>query len=399
MKISHRALQISPSLTLALTAKAKKLKEEGVDVVSFGAGEPDFNTPRYIIDAAKKALDEGKTKYTPASGTAEIKKVICQKLKKDNGLNYAPENIVVSNGAKHSLANLFMAIVEEGDEVIVPTPFWLTYPELITLAGGSPVYVETKAENGFKITAEELKRAITPKTVALVLNNPNNPTGAVYSKEEIYALAKVVEESGIAVVSDEIYEMLNYTGEEIVSIASYSDKVKEQTIIVNGVSKSYAMTGWRIGFIAAPSAVAKAIGNMQSHMTSNPNSIAQSATEEAYRSEEGEKFLKTMLASFSKRRELIMKSLDENGFEYIRPEGAFYALVKVSPLFGKKYDGKKINTAHEFAATLLDKKAVTVIPCESFGASEYVRLSYAISEEDIVKGVNRMGEFAKEMED
>jgi aspartate aminotransferase len=261
------------------------------------------------------------------------------------------------------------------------------------------VYVETKEENGFKITAEELKRAITPRTVALVLNNPNNPTGAVYSEEEIYSIAKVVEESGITVVSDEIYEMLNYTGNKIVSIASYSEKVKEQTIIVNGVSKSYAMTGWRIGFIAAPAPVAKAIGNMQSHMTSNPNSIAQAATVEAYCSAEGEKFLAKMLQSFSKRRALIMHQLDQNGFEYIRPDGAFYALVKVSHLFGKKYNGKQINTAHEFASILLDTMAVTVIPCESFGASEYVRLSYAISEEDIVKGVDRIGEFARKMED
>ena len=399
MKISQRALQISPSLTLALTAKSKKLKEEGVDVVSFGAGEPDFNTPSYIIESAKRALDEGKTKYTPASGTVEIKKAICDKLQKDNHLTYAPENIVVSNGAKHSLANVFMAIVEEGDEVIVPTPYWLTYPELITLAGGKPIFVETKEENGFKITADELRRAITHKTVALVLNNPNNPTGAVYSKEEIYALAKVVEESGITVVSDEIYEMLNYTGKEIVSIASYSEKVKAQTIIVNGVSKSYAMTGWRIGFIACEAKVAKAISNMQSHMTSNPNSIAQVATVTAYCSSEGEKFLETMLASFSSRRALIMEKLTENGFEFIRPDGAFYALVKVSQLFGKKYNGKQINTAHELASTLLDEKAVTVIPCESFGASEYVRLSYAISEDDIVKGVDRMGEFAKAMED
>ena len=397
MKIAKRAAQISPSLTLELTAKAKKLKAEGRDVVSFGAGEPDFNTPEYILNSAKDALDKGVTKYTPASGTVELKSAICAKLKRDNGLEYKNEDIVISNGAKHSLANTFMAIIDDGDEVIVPAPFWLTYPELIRLAGGVPVIVNTTAQNGFKLTAEELKSAITPKTKAIVLNNPNNPTGAVYTREEIFALAEVLEKTDIVVVSDEIYEVLNYSGKEIVSIATYSQKLKDQTVIINGVSKTYAMTGWRIGFIAAPTPVAKAIANMQSHMTSNPNSIAQYATVTAYNSPEGEKFLAQMHQSFSRRRALIMEKLDETGLPYIRPDGAFYVMVDVSSLFGKKYDGALIESAHSLATIMLDKTSTTVIPCESFGAPNYIRLSYATSDEDIVKGIDRINDFIKNL--
>ena len=310
MKIAKRALEITPSLTLELTAKAKKLKKEGRDVVSFGAGEPDFNTPEYITNAAKEALDKGLTKYTPASGTATLKKVICDKLKRDNGLDYSPANIVVSNGAKHALFNAMQAIIEEGDEVIIPAPFWLTYPELVKLAGGVPVIVQTKPENGFKLTAAELEAALTPATRALVLNNPNNPTGAVYTEEEIVSLARVVEKTDIAVISDEIYEVLNYTDKPVYSIAAYSQKLKDQTIIVNGVSKTYSMTGWRIGFTACDAAVSKAISSMQSHATSNPNTIAQYAAQSAYEHEEGEAFLREMRESFDRRRKLIMAKLD-----------------------------------------------------------------------------------------
>lgn len=396
MKITNRARQITPSLTLELTAKAKKMKEEGKDVVSFGAGEPDFNTPEYVRNAAKEALDKGMTKYTPASGTVALKNAICKKLKTGNGLDYAPTDVVVSNGAKHALHNAIQAVVEEGDEVIIPAPFWLTYPELVKLAGGVPVIVDTDAKDGFKITAEKLSAAITDKTAAIILNNPNNPTGAVYTKEEIYALAAVIEKTDICVISDEIYEVLNYTSEPVVSIATYSDKLKAQTIIINGVSKSYSMTGWRIGYTAAPTAVSKAIANMQSHMTSNPNSIAQYATLVAYESEEGEAFLSEMLASFARRRKLITDKLDEiKQLSYIRPDGAFYVMLCVKPLFGKTVEGVTVNSAMDFASVLLDKADVAVIPCESFGAGDYVRLSYAISDADIVKGVERIGEFVK----
>lgn len=398
MKIASRALNISPSLTLEITAKAKAMKAEGKDVVSFGAGEPDFNTPEYIISAAKEALDAGFTKYTPASGTAALKQAVCDKLFRDNALTYSPAQIVVSNGAKHALHNALMATVEEGDEVLVPAPYWLTYPELIRLAGGVPVVVPTRAENGFKLTADELKAAITSRTKGLILNNPNNPTGAVYTAGEIAALAEVIEKTDITVISDEIYEVLNYTGEKVRSIASYSEKLKEQTIIVNGVSKTYAMTGWRIGFTAAPLAVSKAIANMQSHTTSNPNSIAQYATLAAYEHTEGENFLRMMKGSFASRRALIMEELGKHGLAFVRPDGAFYIMVDVREYLGRTHGGKKMGSAHDFATELLAAKDVAAIPCESFGADGYLRLSYAISDADIVKGIGRIAEFVREIE-
>ena len=399
MKIAKRALEISPSLTLELTAKANKLKAEGRDVVSFGAGEPDFNTPEYIRDAAKEALDKGMTKYTPASGTAELKKAVCDRFALINNLIYKPENIVISNGAKHALYNALAAVVEEGDEVIIPSPFWLTYPELVKLVGGVPVFVKTAEENGFKLTATELENAVTDKTAAVIINNPNNPTGAVYTEREIKALAAVIEKTNIAVISDEIYEALNYTDKPVYSIASCSEMLKSRTIIVNGVSKTYSMTGWRIGFTASDAAVAKAISSMQSHMTSNPNSIAQYASLAAYKGAEGIAFLDEMKSSFDRRRRLIMKKLDEiPALSYVKPEGAFYIFVCVKGIFGKSYRGSVINSAHELADILLDAADVTVIPCESFGNGDYIRLSYAVSDEDIVKGVERIGRFVSALE-
>ncbi len=399
MKIAKRALEISPSLTLELTAKANKLKAEGRDVVSFGAGEPDFNTPEYIRDAAKEALDKGMTKYTPASGTVELKKAVCDRFALINNLIYKPENIVISNGAKHALYNALAAVVEEGDEVIIPSPFWLTYPELVKLVGGVPVFVKTAAGNGFKLTATELENAVTDKTAAVIINNPNNPTGAVYTERDIKALAAVIEKTNIAVISDEIYEALNYTDKPVYSIASCSEKLKSRTIIVNGVSKTYSMTGWRIGFTASDAAVAKAISSMQSHMTSNPNSIAQYASLAAYKGAEGIAFLDEMKSSFDRRRRLIMKKLDEiPALSYVKPEGAFYIFVCVKGIFGKSYRGSVINSAHELADILLDAADVTVIPCESFGNGDYIRLSYAVSDEDIVKGVERIGRFVSALE-
>jgi len=385
-------------LTLESTAKAKKLKDEGVDVVSFGAGEPDFNTPEYIRESAKRAIDKGLTKYTPASGLLALKEAVCKKLKRDNGLDYSAQNIVISNGAKHSLYNALMATVEAGDEVIVPAPYWLTYPELIRFCGATPVFVQTKAENGFKITAEELKAAITPKTRAFIFNNPNNPTGAVYTEEETKALAEVLAGTDICVIADEIYEKLNYVCDAY-SIASYSENLKKNTIVINGVSKTYAMTGWRIGFLAADLPIAKAISNVQSQMTSNPNSIAQYASITAYEGEEGDVFLDTMRVSFDRRRKLICSKLDAvEGISYIKPHGAFYVMVNVSGAFGKSVNGEVINSALGFANAFIKKSAVAVIPCEPFGAPDYVRLSYAISEHDIVKGIERLDAFLRELE-
>lgn len=390
---SKRAESVSPSLTLAITAKGKKMKEEGIDVVSFGAGEPDFNTPNYIIESAKTALDKGITKYTPASGTVELKKAIAKKFKVDNNLDYEPSQIVVSNGAKHSLDNAIVAIVNDGDEVILPAPYWLTYPELIKLAGGVPVIIDAKAENDFKITPQDLEKAITKNTKALIFNNPSNPTGTVYTKEEITQLAKVVEKHDIYVISDEIYEKLVY-GVEHYSIAQVSEKLKENTIVVNGVSKSYSMTGWRIGYTASNSKLAKIMGNVQSHKASNPNSIAQYATVTALESREGEKFLDTMLKTFTTRRQLMLDLLkDMSPLTHVVPNGAFYVMVGVTNLIGKTVDGVKINGAADFANLLIDKANVVVIPCESFGASDYIRLSYAVSEENIKKGLSRIKEF------
>ena len=394
MKIAQRVLDIAPSLTLEITAKAKKMKAEGIHVVSFGAGEPDFDTPDYIVAAAKYALDHGMTKYTPASGTESLKKAICAKLKKDNGLDYLPNQIVVSNGAKHALANAFLATLDPGEEVIVPSPFWLTYPELIKLAGGVPVYVDTKAENSFKITPEELEKAVTPKTRAFLINNPNNPTGAVYTREEVEALAAVLAKyPDIYVISDEIYEKLCY-GVEPYSFAA-APGMKDRTVIINGVSKTYSMTGWRIGYTASDAALAKAIGSMQSHMTSNPNTIAQYAAEQALAHREGEEFLRTMRMTFDARRRQIIRLLKEidDTVEFIEPKGAFYVMVSVRNLIGRKVGGVKITSAQKFAEVLLEKKQVAVIPCESFGAEGYIRLSYAISDADIVEGLTRIADF------
>ncbi|MDE6397777.1 MAG: pyridoxal phosphate-dependent aminotransferase [Clostridiales bacterium] len=393
--IAQRCKRVSPSLTLEITAKAKQMRAEGKSVVSFGAGEPDFNTPAYIVRAAEHALSEGMTKYTPASGTEQLKKAICDKLQKDNSLTYEPKNIVVSNGAKHALYNAFLAIVDPGDEVIVPAPYWLTYPELIKLCEGVPVFVHAKAENDFKLTADELKAAITPKTKAVLLNNPCNPTGAVYDKAELTALAKVLEEANVYVISDEIYEKLVYEGGAYYSIAQYSEKLKEKTIVINGVSKTYAMTGWRIGYTASNAEIAKAISGMQSHTTSNPNSIAQYASYAAYSHSEGDAFLAEMLATFDgRRKEMIEKLRAMKDLSFIYPKGAFYVMIDVEHLFGKTTaGGAKLTSAYDVATALLAEQMVAAIPCESFGAPQYLRLSYAISNEDIREGLRRLEKF------
>lgn len=397
MRISQKVSKIAPSLTLEITAKAKKMKAEGISVISFGAGEPDFNTPDYIIESAKKALDIGFTKYTPASGTAELKKVISEKFKKDNGLDYAPEQIVVSSGAKASLFHAICTLVDDGDEVIVPSPFWLTYPELIGLAGGKTVYVETLSDCDYKITAKQLKNAITDKTKLLILNSPNNPTGAVYTEEELKAIANVVEEAGIYVIADEIYEKLIYDGEKHVSIATLSSYMYDHTVTVNGVSKSYSMTGWRIGYLGAPKDIAKAISSMQSHTSSNPCSISQYASTTALDSPESDKFIENMQIVFDERRKLLVSLIkDIDGVTYTTPKGAFYVFVDVSALYGKTYHGNLINGSLSFADNAL-KAGVALIPGIAFGSDNSIRLSYAISKEDIKEGLDRLAKFIKEL--
>jgi len=393
--VTDRVSKIAPSLTLEITAKAKKMKAEGISVIGFGAGEPDFNTPDYIIESAKKALDIGFTKYTPASGMPELKKAVCKKFKEDNGLDYEESQIVISSGAKSSLYHAIEAVVQDGDEVLLPSPYWLTYPELIKLAGGKVVLVKAEKENGYKVTAEQLRKAYTPKTKALIFNSPNNPTGAVYSKEEIDAIAKFVEETGIYVIADEIYEKLVYGGEKHYSIATYSEKVKEQTIVINGMSKTYAMTGWRIGYLAAPKDVAKAISSMQSHTASNPNSIAQYASVTALNG--GEEFISKMLKTFDERRTFMVERLSNmQGVAVAEPKGAFYVFVDISALIGKKFEGEVIEGSMSFANCAL-KKGVALIPGIAFGDDNSIRLSYAISLEDIKEGLNRLESFIKEL--
>lgn len=397
MDIAKRAKEISPSLTLEITARAKKMKADGMRVVSFAAGEPDFNTPEYIIEAGHEALKKGFTKYTPAAGTLELRNAICAKLKNDNALDYAPANIVVSNGAKHSLFNAFMAILNPGDEVIIPSPYWLSYPELVKMAGGVPVIVETKPENSFKITAAELEGAITDKTKAFILNNPNNPTGAVYTRSELNALGAVIENHEVFVVSDEIYEKLTYERRHH-SIAAYSDTLKERTIVINGLSKTYSMTGWRIGYAAADEHIATAMSSMQSHSTSNANSIAQYASTVALADKyHGDAFLEDMRATFDARRALMMLRLSRLGLKYIEPKGAFYVMVSVKEFEGKSIEGQRIRSAYDFASAMLEQVQVATIPCEGFGAPDYIRLSYAASEKDIERGLDAMGSFLSQL--
>lgn len=397
MSVSKKVKEIAPSLTLEITAKAKKMKAEGVSVISFGAGEPDFNTPEYIINSAKKALDIGFTKYTPTPGTIELRNAICQKFLNDNGLTYTPDQIVVSDGAKSSLFHAISAIVDDGDEVIVPSPFWLTYPELIKLAGGKVVYVQATSKENYKITAEKLANAITDKTKCLILNSPNNPTGAVYTEEEIRAIAKVVEEKGIYVISDEIYETLIYGDEKHFSIASVNEYLKEHTIVINGLSKSYSMTGWRIGYVGAPLEIAKAMSSMQSHTTSNACSIAQYASTTALTDSEGVEFIQKMLGVFDERRKYMIERLSKiPNISFNEPKGAFYTFIDVSAYYGKSFDGEVIDGSLSFASQAL-KVGVALIPGVAFGDDNCIRLSYAISIEDIKEGIDRLENFIKEI--
>lgn len=391
MDLSQNALQITPSMTLEITAKAKQLKAQGIDVIDFGVGEPDFDTPDYIKEAAIDAIKKGYTKYTPSSGISELKKAVCDKLLKDNGLKYQPEQIVISNGAKHSIYNALCAILNPGDEVIIPVPYWLSYPEMVRLAYGKPVFVKTKAENDFKITAEELKNAITSKTKALILNTPNNPTGSVYTKEELEELAKIIEEANIFVISDEIYEKLIYEGSHI-SIASLNEKIKELTILVNGMSKAYAMTGWRIGYTASSLEVAKVMSNIQSHTTSNPNSIAQYASVAALSGDET--VIKRMAEEFNKRRIYMVERINKiKGLKSNKPQGAFYVMVNIDEYIGKEIKGKIIRGSIDFANALIEGANVAVVPALPFGMDNYIRISYATSIENIEKGLNRIEEF------
>ena len=394
MLLSKKAEQISPSLTLAITAKAKKMKADGIDVIGFGAGEPDFNTPKNIQDAAIKAIQDGMTRYTAASGIIELKQAIIQKLKSENNLTYIPSQIIVSTGAKQSLANVFQAILNPGDEVLIGVPYWVSYPELVKLADGEPVYVETEEINAFKLTIESLNRALTSKSKAIVLNSPNNPTGTVYTKEELIQIADFAKVNNLIIISDEIYEKLLYGNNGHISIASLSEDAYNRTIVINGVSKAYAMTGWRIGYAAASTEMVALMSNIQSHTTSNPNSIAQYASVEALNGQQDD--VNKMIEQFKHRRDYMVERINSiNNLSCIKPEGAFYVMVNISNILNKSFDGKVIKDSLDFSDLLLEKEKVAVIPGIAFGVDNFIRLSYATSMENIKNGLDRIARFVE----
>jgi len=394
MILSKKAKQISASLTLDITAKTKKMKADGIDVIGFGAGEPDFDTPENIRDAAIKAINNGRTRYTPTSGIIELKKAIVQKFKKENNLTYITSQIIVSAGAKQCLANVFQAILNPGDEVLIGVPYWVSYPELVKLADGKPVYVETKEINKFKLTIDSLNTAVTSKTKAIVLNSPNNPTGTVYSKEELMEIADFAKVKNLIIISDEIYEKLLYGTKTHISIASLSDDAYKRTIVINGLSKAYAMTGWRIGYAAGCTEIVALMSNIQSHTTSNPNSIAQYAAVEALNGEQSDTY--KMIEQFKLRRDYMVEKINSiNGLSCIKPEGAFYVMMNISNILNKSIDGKIIKDSFDFSDFLLEKEKIAVIPGIAFGTDNFVRLSYATSMENIKNGLNRIQRFVE----
>jgi aspartate aminotransferase len=386
-QLAQRATTLTPSLTLAISAKAKKMKAEGVDVCGFGAGEPDFDTPQHIKDAAVKALADGFTKYTPSSGIPELRAAIAEKLKNDNGLEYKPSQVIVNCGAKHSCSNVILATCQAGDEVIIPGPYWLSYPEMVKLADATPVIVPTTEETSFKITPDQFREAMTPATKLIILNSPGNPTGSVYSREELQALAEVALEEEILMLSDEIYEKIIYDNTEFVSLASLSKEIYDLTVTVNGFSKAYAMTGWRLGYVAAPEPIAAAIDSIQSHSTSNPTSFAQKGALAGLKGDQS--FIGEMVKAFGERRAYMHEKLSSiPGVTCVKPMGAFYMLPNVSS-FGLK--------SNDFCAKLLDQQKVAAVPGIAFGSDAHIRLSYACSMENIQKGLDRIEAFCKSL--
>ena len=389
--ISDRSKRIKPSPTLAMDAKAKAMKASGIDVVSFGVGEPDFDTPENIKEAAIKAIKEGFTKYTPVGGIDPLKDAIIEKFNRDNNLNYAREEIIVSCGAKHSLYNIAQALLNPGDEVLIPSPYWVSYPDQVLLNDAIPVFVKTYESDSFMVRPEAITSSVTKKTKALILNSPSNPTGLTYDKKTIETIAEIVLRYGIFVISDEIYEKLTYDGFKHVSIASLGNDIKAKTIVVNGLSKSYAMTGWRIGYAAGPKEIIKAMTNIQSQSTSNPTSISQKAAVEALKGPQD--FIVTMLAEFDRRRRFLIGELNSiSGMSCLSPTGAFYAFPNTSKLYGKTTGDRTISSSSDLALYLLEKANVALVHGEAFGDDAYIRLSYATSIEEIKKGVDRIRE-------
>lgn len=393
--VSKIAEAVRASTTLAVDSLAKQMKADGLDVVGFGTGEPDFNTPDNINMAGIRAICDGKTKYTPAAGIIPLRKAIAQRLKEDCGVDYDYTQIVVASGAKHSVYIALSAITNPGDEIIIPAPFWVSYYEMVRMVGGTPVIVEAGEEQNFKITAEQLEAAITDKTKCLMLNNPSNPTGMIYSKDELSAIGEVCVKHDLYILADEIYYQLIYDGIEFTSIASLGEDVKERTLLINGVSKSYAMTGWRVGYCAANKTLAKIMSNFLSHSTGAPSTISQWASVEALTGpQEG---IEAMRLAFLERRDYIVKRINSiPGVSCIVPNGAFYVMMNIEKLVGKTLGGKLIENDDDFAVALLEKALVAVVPCSGFGMKNFVRWSYAASMENIEKGLDRLEKFVTE---
>ncbi|MCT4509259.1 MAG: pyridoxal phosphate-dependent aminotransferase [Tepidibacter sp.] len=391
MELSIKHSNISSSLTLAISAKAKKMQEEGIKVISFSVGEPDFNTPKNIRDKAIDVIQNNNIGYTAASGMPALKSAICNKLKVDNNLVYDPKEIIVSNGAKHSLYNIFQAICNPEDEVIISTPYWVSYPELVKMAGAKPVLIDCDENNDFKYNIDDLKKNITNKTKAIILTSPSNPTGSVYTLEELQQIAELAIQNDIIVVSDEIYEKLIYDNQKHISIASLNEKIKELTIVVNGLSKCCAMTGWRIGYTASNEKIASIMSNIQSHATSNPNTIAQYSAIEALQGDQSS--IEYMRKEFDKRRKKMVEIINDiPNISCNMPKGAFYVMVNISEVIGKKLGNYDINSSMDFANYLLENSHVAVVPGVAFGNDNYIRLSYATSQENIIEGLNRIKE-------
>lgn len=395
--ISQRVQSLAPSATLAMSQKSAELKAQGIDVINMSVGEPDFNTPDFIKEGAKKAIDDNFSRYTPVPGYLSLRKAICDKLKRENGLDFVPEQIVVGNGAKQELHNAMMATIDKGDEVIIPTPAWVSYVELVKLAEGTPVFIEAGVDQDFKITPAQLEAAITPRTKMLMLNSPSNPSGSVYSYAELEALAKVLEKhEDVLVLADDIYEHINYLG-EVHSIAEFAS-LRERVMIVNGVSKAYAMTGWRIGYLAAPLPIAKAVTKLQGQTTSGASSIAQKAAEVAYTG--SQECVETMRQAFERRRDLIVELAKEiPGWVCNVPQGAFYLFPEVSAYVGKKFGDKEIKSSGDYVMYLLEEAHVAAVDGAAFCAPGYLRLSYACSEEQIREAMRRIKEASAKLQD
>ncbi len=402
MKFSDRILQVKPSPTLEVNALANALKAKGIDVIGFGTGEPDFDTPDHIKAAAIRAIESGKTKYTPSGGIPELKKAIIEKFKRDNNLEYKPSEVIVNSGGKHSFYNLMQVLLNRGDEVIIPAPYWVSYPPMTTLADGTPVIIDTAEEGGFKMTPDLLDRAITPQTRAIVINSPSNPTGSAYTKKDIQAIAEVVGDRDILLISDDMYESILYDGFEFYNIANVSDKMKQKTIVMNGVSKAYSMTGWRIGYMAGDAAIMAQVDTLQSQSTSNPTSISQWAAVEALNGEQ--KPVRDMVEAFARRRAIIVEALNSiPGFTCLSPNGAFYAFPGVEKVYSMKGwrdiagQYKSEFNSSRLTSYLLEEAKVAVVPGIAFGSDKHIRLSFATSDKNIVEGVRRIDEAVRKL--